>query len=443
MPETMKKRAGVISLGCDKNRVDSERLIRYLTDAGFEITNEEDKAQVLIVNTCAFIASARREAVETILSTAENKKSGDCEKLIVSGCLPVKHLAELEEGLPEVDAFIGTANYGRLPEIIARLYAGERVSDTEETDPFNGAARTLSTPMHYAYLKIAEGCDNRCTYCTIPAIRGAYRSRDFASLVAEAEGLAESGVKELILVAQDTTRYGSDLGGGENLAGLVRRLHEIEGLEWIRLMYLYPESVTDELISVMAELPKVCKYADIPMQHISDGILKRMGRRTGGADIKDLITRMRKRMPELSVRSSFIVGFPGETEEEFRELLEFLTEYRLNNAGFFGYSREEGTPAYRLPGQVPRGVIRRRLSEAGRRQKEIVRDINSGLVGRTVRVLYEGIDYGKGKLYGRTEWNAPEVDGLVYFDSAFADVGSFCEVEIRRAKDYDLYGLGK
>ncbi len=442
----MDKTVGVISLGCDKNRVDSESLLFYLKQEGFSIVNDISRAQIIVVNTCAFIHSARQESVDTILEAAENKRDGACEKLIVSGCFPVNYLDELKEYLPEVDAFIGTANYGRIGGVIGELYNGGRVADIRESDVFDKTGRVVSTPQHFAYLKIAEGCNNRCTYCTIPSIRGAYRSRGPASLIDEAKMLAEGGVKELILVAQDTTRYGSDLSkeneGSRGLIKLTESLCKIDGIEWIRLMYCYPELVTGGLIDTVASNDKVVKYLDIPLQHSEDRILKMMGRRTDGGDIRRLIERIRVKSCNIALRSSFIVGFPGETDAEFAALCGFLREYRLEHAGFFGFSDEDGTPASKLSGKLNKSVIRKRVIAAGKTQKEVIKARNKSLIGQTIKVLYEGIDYDRQMFYGRAGTSAPEVDTYIYFNADFADVGQFYDIMITgTAKGgYDLTG---
>ena len=458
---TVNKTVGIVSLGCDKNRVDSENLLFKLRAAGFEIVNKAETAQVVIVNTCAFILSARKESIDTILEMAEFKKPPQhCEKLVVAGCFPVNHLKELKDNLPEVDAFLAFSDYDNVAEIIQGLYAAACHGDTPMT--LDGGAlsggrwvvtpsstfpgRIVSTPQHYAYLKIAEGCDNRCTYCAIPSIRGRYRSRDKRSLVDEARFLADGGVKELILVAQDTTRYGVDLSpdnlNGAGLVNLADELSKIDGIEWIRLMYCYPELVDKNLTDLVIHNEKVVKYLDIPLQHSESRILKLMGRRTDGGRVRAMLDMVRGASEKIALRSSFIVGFPGETEEEFAALCAFLREYRIDNAGFFGYSAEAGTPAFRLTGRLNQSVIRRRVNAAGSVQREIVRENNKGFIGKTVKVLYEGIDYDKNKLYGRTQYNAPEIDTYVYFDAQNTEIGNFYDIMITGLdrNGYDLLG---
>jgi ribosomal protein S12 methylthiotransferase len=470
----MNKTVGVISLGCDKNRVDTENILYFLRAGGFTLTPEPDGAEVIVVNTCAFIKSARREAIETILETARLKTTGALKYLIVGGCMLARHLPDLKAGLPEVDAFVAPNEYPNICAVIAELYGGKisdgtgfginadgggslikdggKISDgklaardsiSKDTagngqNPAEITDRILSTPQHYAYLRIAEGCDNRCTYCTIPIIKGAYKSRSFGGLVTEAEKLIGGGVKELILVAQDTTRYGGE-PDSKGLIRLAERLCKIDGLRTLRLMYCYPENVSGDLIRFAADNEKVAKYFDIPMQHIADGVLKRMGRKTDGAHIRRLIDAIRGQ-GDFAIRSTFIVGFPGETDADFAELTAFLSGYNLDNAGFFAYSREDGTAAAKLPGQLTQSVKRKRLNAAAAVQKAVVIAKNRARVGRTLRVIYEGADYGRGKFIGRTDGNAPAVDSLVYFDAAWVDIGNYYDVKITGFDGYDLLG---
>ena len=451
----MMKTVGIVSLGCDKNRVDSENLLFNLKSAGFEIVNKAETAQVIIVNTCAFILSARRESIDTILEMAEFKKPPhNCEKLIVAGCFPVNHLQELKGNLPEVDAFLAFSDYGNVAAVIQGLYEPPRPCHSASGDDGHQGnlyavagfpERIISTPRHYAYLKIAEGCDNRCTYCTIPSIRGRYRSRGKQSLIEEARFLAGEGVKELILVAQDTTRYGVDLSHeNKNCAGLIGLADEIgkiDGIEWIRLMYCYPELVDKNLIDFVIHNEKAVKYLDIPLQHSESRILKLMGRRVDGGQVRRLLDMIRLHSEKIALRSSFIVGFPSETDAEFAALCAFLKEYKIDNAGFFGFSAEDGTPAAKLPGRINQSVIKRRINAAGRAQKEIVRENNRGFIGKTVKVLYEGIDYDKNKFYGRTQYNAPDIDTYVYFDAQNAEIGEMYDIMITGlCGGYDLRG---
>lgn len=439
----MNKRVGIVSLGCDKNRVDSEKLMAVLKRGGYTLTQDAGESEIIIINTCAFIAKARKESIDSILEFAQYKQSGVCEKLIVSGCLPQKHLDELTEGLEEVDAFIGTYNYSNICGIIDSLYEGtERIADVEpRSEDILLSERVLSTPQHYAYLKIADGCDNYCTYCTIPYIRGRYHSQGADEVVAEAKSLVDGGAKEIILVAQDITRYGYDRDKNYGLVELIRRLSGIEGLEWIRLMYCYPEMVTDELIKEISSNDKVCKYIDIPLQHIADGVLKRMNRRINHAQTVELMERIRTLGNGIKVRSTFIVGFPGETEADFQQVCDFLREYRLFNVGFFAYSREEGTPAAKMEGQVPEKEKQRRLKLAAKVQQEVAASCNAELVGKTLRVLYEGIDYDKSAFVGRAEYHAPDIDGKIFFTGEFADVGNYYNIKITGSEKYDLTGV--
>jgi ribosomal protein S12 methylthiotransferase len=470
----------MVSLGCDKNRVDTERILGALAEAGHGITPDPAEADAIVVNTCAFISRARRESVDAILEMAAYKKSGRLRYLIVSGCLPQLYTRGLAAELPEADAFIGADAYGSIGEILKRLETGERFDNfgqsktperienfgppetTERIDnprrraeqtksellnsqfsilnsaPVPAPARVLTTPTHYAYLKIAEGCGNRCTYCTIPRIKGGYRSFDFKALTDEAKGLADGGVKELILVAQDTARYGTDRGEPAGFLKLLDALSGISGIEWIRLMYLYPEFVGSELIRQIAQNPKIAKYADIPLQHASDRVLKSMGRRTGGAAARRLIESIRAADENISIRSTFIVGFPGETGAEFEELSAFLRDCRLDNAGFFAYSREAGTPAAAFPDQVPAKVIRERLRAAQLLQQGIALENHKRRIGRTVRFLCDGAE--RGRAVGRAESDAPEIDTFVYLKGSGFERGGFYDVRITGVRGYDLVG---
>lgn len=434
------KKVGVISLGCDKNRVDTENMLHYL-QGRYLLTQKIEEADVIVVNTCAFINSAREEAIDTILDAAAYHP----EKLIVTGCLPQKYVSEIFDELPEADAFLGTSSYDKIADIIDELYrTNERINAVNDrVTGFINTDRVLTTPYHYAYLKIAEGCDNHCTYCTIPSIRGKYQSRDAASLIAEASKLALSGAKELILVAQDVTRYGEDRGENE-LVPLICRLSKIEGIEWLRLLYCYPESVTDALIDEIKNNPKVVKYVDIPFQHVSSPVLKRMGRRIDGGGIRRLIDKLRREIPQIAIRSTFIVGFPGESDAQFDELCAFLKEYKLDNAGFFAYSREEGTPAARLDGQIDEEIKKKRVERAYAVQHEVVIEKNTQAVGKTVRVLFDGIDYEEDAFFGRSMFAAPEIDGKVFLSSDnVLEAGNFYDVEIIGCYEYDLKGVVK
>ncbi len=430
------KNIAVISLGCDKNRVDTERMLYRLVNDGHAIC-EPDDAEVIIVNTCAFIESARQESVDTILECAELKKHGKCEKLIVTGCLPQKHRAELEAALPEADAFLGAFEYDKLCGIIDGE-AERTADDGSEYAKFcaeENFGRILTTFPHTAYLKIAEGCNNKCTFCTIPAIRGGYRSRPVADIVNEASGLVRDGVKELILVAQDVTRYGDDIG-----SSVTELLGELEKLpvSLIRLLYCYPERVTDELIDKIATSDKIAKYIDIPVQHGSDKILRLMNRKTTGGAVRRLIDRLHEK--GIVVRTTLMVGFPGEAQAEFDELCALVRDAKPEYAGVFAYSKEAGTPAARLPEQVKKAEKRRRVDVLGEICTSVTREFNRSLIGKTIRVLYEDVDFDKKMFMGRAEFQTPGVDGVVYFSGNEVDVGRFYDVTITDCDDYDLYG---
>ena len=428
----MMKSVGVITLGCDKNRVDTENMLYYLARGGYDLTNDYESAQILIVNTCAFIASARKEGIETILSAARYKEEGQCEKLIVTGCLPQKHREELACGLPEVDAFLGTDEYASICSVIRSLYgAGEEAARCES----GALSRLVTTPQHYAYLKIAEGCDNFCTFCTIPSIRGKYRSRSEADLLCEAEALSRQGVKELILVAQDVTRYGLDTGS--SLVALLKKLSTLS-FATIRLMYCYPELVTNELIEEIASNPKIAKYIDIPIQHIDDTVLKRMNRRSTSEQIQTLFSALAAR--GIAVRTTLMVGFPQETEEAFERLCDFVRTYKPYHIGVFAYSREEGTPAYKLKGQIPAALKRKRVNAIGALHLKNREETAKSLIGKTLTVLYEDVDYERNAFVGRTQYDAPEIDTKVYFTADFVDVGEYYPVKITGVDGYDLIG---
>lgn len=432
------KKLGIISLGCDKNRVDTEKMLGFLKGTGIQVVDDLEDADIIIINTCAFIEKARKESIENILDAIELKKF-NCEKIIVTGCLSQKYLNDLKKELPEVDAFLGTSNYSEIADIIEKLYKGENYysNSPKDNDVYE---RVLTTPQHYAYIIIAEGCDNHCTFCAIPSIRGKYTSRTKENILNEATKLADIGVKELILVAQDTGRYGSDLYKDYDIADLMFDLSKINGIEWIRLLYCYPETITDRLLNLIVSEPKICNYLDIPLQHIDDTILKRMNRRITEEGIKNLIDRIRQ-AGDISIRSSFIVGFPQESDEQFQKLLAFLEEYKLDNVGFFTYSREEGTPAAKMSGQIPAKIKNQRLRQAAAVQQRVVIENNKKYLNKTLKVLYEGIDFKKKMFYGRTQYNAPEVDTLVYFSGEFAEIGNFYDVKITDILTYDLKGV--
>ncbi len=432
----------VISLGCDKNRIDTEHMLYRISQAGYGISDVND-ADVIIVNTCAFIESARQESIDVILSCAELKKSGKVKAIIVTGCLPQKYMKELSEELPEVDAFLGAFEYEKIVSVIDTAIGNADSSvaacKSEEYDfvAAENCGRLLTTYPHTAYIKIAEGCDNHCTFCAIPSIRGKYRSRAVQDIVREATGLVDDGVKELILVAQDVTRFGEDRGANELMA-LLDGLEKLP-LYKIRLLYCYPERVTDELIDRIASSDKIAKYIDIPLQHYSDRILKLMNRRTNGESIEALVNKLHSR--GIAVRTTFMVGFPGESEEDFDRLVSFVKRAKPEYAGVFAYSREDGTAAAKLPNKVPKSVMRKRVDILGKACASATHDFNADKVGKTLEVLYEDIDFDKNMFVGRAQFQSPEVDGRVYFTSKSAvDVGGVYNVKVRNADDYDLYG---
>ena len=427
---------GMISLGCDKNRVDAERLLGIIRAKGYPITDDISEANILIVNTCAFLESARKEAIDTVLD-CDSYRGGALEKIVVTGCLPEKYIGELFPSLTEGDVFLGCNDADELLNAIGRSYTEGRVNAVHTGHESEGE-RILTTPLHYAYLKIADGCNNHCTYCLIPKIRGGYRSYPMEQLVAEAENLGD--LSELILVAQDTTRYGSDLYGENKFAELIRRLSALENIEKIRLLYCYPDVIDGELISEIARNDKVVKYIDIPLQHSEDRVLKRMNRKGSRAEYLALIEKLRREIPGIAIRSTFIAGFPGETEEEAESLADFLREAKLTNCGFFAYSREPETPAYRLKEQIPARTKQRRVKKLYEVQRKISEEFLRGKVGTVVEVLCDGIDYEKNCFVGRAYWQAPDIDGKVYFTAPHAEQGRTYRVKIGGADSYDLFG---
>ena len=445
------KKVGFISLGCPKNLVDSEVMMGQLKQAGYEITQDEAEAETLVVNTCGFIESAKRESIDAILEAARMKAEGKCQRLVVAGCLVERYRDELRAEIPEVDAFIGTSQVTEItkaadPKANARRLPVVKLGNQSATYLYDESTpRVLATPSHFAYVKIAEGCDRPCAFCFIPQMRGHFRSRRFGSVVAEARSLAEQGVKELILVAQDSSRYGEDLGQPDGLAHLLRELSRLDGVEWVRVMYTYPTHVSDLFLDVMAEEPKAVKYLDLPLQHASQNVLKLMRRGGNRASLERLIQRVRKRVPGISVRTTFITGFPGETEADFDELMTFVRNVGFDRVGVFTYSDEEGTPAYALPGKVDPKTAARRRSLLMREQKKISRRLNRARVGQTLRVLFEGPSPETDLLWqGRTEGQAPDIDGCVLINDAPEDCdpkpGDFVNVRVTEAHDYDLVG---
>lgn len=430
----------LISLGCDKNLVDSEVMLGLLNKAGHQLTNDETEADVVVVNTCAFISDAKEESINTIIEMGELKKTGKLKKLIVAGCLSQRYKDEIMKELPEIDVIIGATNYDKIVEAIGT--DEESIVDDINYTPRPIAERIVTTNASMAYFKIAEGCNKLCTYCIIPHIRGRYRSMPMDSLIASAEKLASDGIKELVLVAQETTLYGVDLYGEKKLPELLIKLSEIEGIEWIRLLYCYPEEITDELIEVMATNPKICHYVDIPIQHSENAILKRMGRRTSREDIVELVGRLRTAMPDIAIRTTLISGFPGETQELHDGLVDFVDECEFDRLGVFTYSPEEGTPAAEYEDQVDGELAAKWRDEIMELQQEISYEKNQQMIGSTQKVLIEGYLVDDDVYVGRTYRDAPGVDGIVFVSAPYELIsGSFVDVKITEANEYDLTGV--
>lgn len=430
-----------ISLGCPKNTVNSEQMLYLVQQAGHEIVSEPEGADAVVVNTCAFIESATQEAIDTIIAIGELKKSGQVKYLVVAGCLAQRYRKEILEDLPEVDALIGVTKFGDIVQVLEQVEEGHLVeSFADNSAPIEELGRTVSTGSCWAYLRIAEGCNNCCAFCVIPSIRGRYRSRPMDAIVKEAEELAKNGYKELIVIAQDITRYGEDLYGGRCLSTLLRRLCQIDGIEWIRLHYLYPDAFDDELIDTIAQEKKIVKYLDIPIQHINDHILKAMNRRGTGEEIRVLFDKLRQRIPGVVLRTSLITGLPGEGEEEFEELCDFLRRAKIERAGVFPYSPEDGTPAA-LMDRVDSDVARHRAELVMGIQARIMEDFSVSQIGETLDILCEAYDEDSGLCIGRSWADSPEIDWLVYFDSGKPElVGQIVPVFIRDTRDGDLIG---
>ena len=432
-----------ISLGCDKNLVDTEVMLGLLASRGYEMTDDETEADIIVVNTCCFIHDAKEESIQNILEMAEYKKEGKARALIVTGCLAERYRQEILDEIPEVDEVLGTTAYDRILDAVDAALAGEHSVMLADIDalPLPDTKRLVTTGGHFAYLKIAEGCDKHCTYCIIPKIRGNYRSVPMERLIREAEELAAQGVKELILVAQETTLYGKDLYGEKSLHRLVRELCRISGLRWIRILYCYPEEITDELIQVMKEEKKVCHYLDLPIQHASDAVLKRMGRRTSKQELVEIIGKLRREIPDICLRTTLITGFPGETEEQHEELIEFVDEMEFDRLGVFTYSPEEGTPAEKMPDQIDEEVKEERQDELMELQQEIAFENAERMVGREVLVMIEGKVVDENAYVGRTYRDAPNVDGLIFINTDEELLsGDFARVKVTGALDYDLIG---
>ncbi|MDE5804579.1 MAG: 30S ribosomal protein S12 methylthiotransferase RimO [Lachnospiraceae bacterium] len=432
-----------ISLGCDKNLVDTEMMLGLLRDEGYTFTDDEKEAEIAIVNTCCFIGDAKEESINTLLELAELKKEGNLKVLIAAGCLAQRYRQEILEEIPEVDALVGTMAIDEIVQAVKEALAGKKYEHYRDIDaePVYGKKRIVTTGGHYAYLKIAEGCDKHCTYCVIPKVRGGYRSVPMESLVKEAEELAAAGVRELILVAQETTLYGVDLYGKKSLPKLLKKLAAIPDIYWIRILYCYPEEIDGELIEIMKSEPKICHYLDIPIQHASDTILKRMGRRTTRADLTAIIARLREEIPDICLRTTLITGFPGETEQEHEELMEFVEEMAFDRLGVFAYSQEEDTPAALMEEQVDDELKEERRAELMELQQEIAFAKAESMVGRTLTVMIEGKVADEDAYVARTYRDAPDVDGYLFIT---ADVtlmsGDFVKVKVTGSNEYDLIG---
>jgi ribosomal protein S12 methylthiotransferase len=447
----VKKKVGFVSLGCPKNLVDSEVMMGQLKHSGYEITSNAEEADTIVVNTCGFIDSAKKESVDAILEAARLKSEGHATRLIVAGCLVERYRDELKAEMPEVDAFIGTSQINDIlavcdPNTNTRSLPVVSLGNQSSTYLYDESTpRVLATPSHYAFVKIAEGCDRPCAFCFIPQMRGHFRSRRFGSVIAEAQQLAEEGVKELILVAQDSSRYGEDLGKADALARLVRELAQTDGIEWIRVMYTYPTHISDGFLDALAEEPKAVKYLDMPLQHASQNVLKLMKRGGNRQSLERLIERVRRRVPGIAVRTTFITGFPGETEEDFEELMAFVKNVEFDRVGVFTYSDEEGTPAFDLPDKVLHRTAARRRTALMKQQSRISRRKNKSRVGEVVRVLFEGESKESELLWqGRLETQAPDIDGCVLINDVpeglIPQEGDFVNVEITAAHEYDLVG---
>ena len=446
----MSEKIFFISLGCDKNLVDSEMMLGLLSQKGYEFTDDETEADIVVINTCCFINDAKQESIDTILEMAELRKTDDIKALVVTGCLAQRYKEEIQKEIPEVDAIIGTAAIDEIVGVLDELFCREnadinvgKINRYRNLDnkPLTDTKRVVTTGGHYAYLKIAEGCDKHCTYCIIPKVRGNYRSVPMESLIKEAEILAEGGVKELILVAQETTVYGTDLYGKKMLPQLLSKLCRIEGIHWIRILYCYPEEIDDELIQVIAVEPKICHYLDIPIQHGCDNILKKMGRKTDRKQIEDIIGKLRSRIPDICIRTTLITGFPGETDEEHEELMVFVEQMKFDRLGVFAYSQEEDTPAALMPNQIPEEVKEERLAQLMELQQEIAFDAALSMEGTCVDAMIEGKVADDDVYVARTYKDAPNVDGLLFVNTGRELMtGDFVKVRVTGAYEYDLIG---
>lgn len=433
-----------VSLGCDKNLVDTENMLGILKNKGFEFTDDEWEADIIAINTCCFIGDAKQESINTILEMAEHKKDARCKVLVVAGCLAHRYQDEIIKEIPEVDAFVGTSSYDKIADMINSVLEEKGISNFVEDAnrmPMVEADRIVTTPGYYEYLKIAEGCDKHCTYCVIPKVRGSFRSFPIEYLVNQTKKLVEGGVKEIILVAQETTLYGVDLYGKKSLPKLLHNLGIIEGLEWIRILYCYPEEINDELIEAIKNEPKVCHYLDMPIQHASDNILKRMGRRTSKQELTDIVAKLRREIPDIALRTTLITGFPGETDVDHEEVMQFIDECEFDRLGVFTYSREEDTVAAQMPDQIDEEIKGKYRDELMQLQQEISADRSAAMIGRIVRVMIEGFIPEDNTYVGRSYKDAPNVDGLVFVECDRELMsGDFIDVKITGSTEYDLIG---
>ncbi len=436
-------KVGFVSLGCPKNQLDTEVMLHELYEEGFEIVSEEIEADVIVINTCAFIESAKQESIDNIIDIGWLKKNRELKAIVVTGCLAERYRDEIFKELPEVDALLGVGSIHHIAEAVRAAVNGKKYSSYEDKNEVKlGGERIITTPEYYAYLKVAEGCDNRCTYCAIPSIRGRFRSRPMEELIEEAKTLEEIGVKELVVVAQDTTRYGKDLYGEYKLAELLHRISKETSIPWIRILYCYPDKITDELVEEMKNNPRIVKYIDMPIQHISDPVLKAMNRHGNGDTIREAVKKLRDNVPGIIIRSTLIVGFPGESEEDFTALCEYVKEAKFDRLGAFPFSREEDTPAYDMDGQLDEQTKQDRYDIIMRTQGDITDEQNEAKIGQTLQILCEGYDPVSEAYYGRSSMDAPEIDGKVYFRAPKNSVeeGQFVQVKITEAVDYDLVG---
>lgn len=437
----MSKKVGFISLGCSKNLVDSENMLGLLRGRGYEITGKIEEADVIIVNTCAFIDSAKQESIDAILDAAQYKKTGHCKALICAGCLSERYKDEIMSELPELDGVLGVNDFDKIVGLVTEVLKGNKKELFGKSGEMKSLPRAITTPKYTAFVKIAEGCDNFCSYCAIPNIRGRYRSRRFESIIKEARKLTNAGAEEIILIAQDTSKYGIDMYKEKRLPELMRSLCTIRKLKWLRVHYCYPEEITEELIKTVRDEAKIVNYLDIPIQHCNDRILKKMNRKTTGGEIRKLIKHLREEIPDIAIRTSLIAGFPGETQEEFEELCDFVREMKFDRLGVFAYSAEEGTPAARMDGQLPEEVKNERVEKLMEIQNKVAEELGQKRIGQVLTVLTEGFDKSSYLYYGRSYADSVDVDAKVYFGARYmAEPGEFIKVKILDYADYDLTG---